>query len=484
VAIVGYEKLVGTLDDANAILKVLSKSGTGQKQTAYVSFITGPSRTTDIEKTLALGVHGPKELHIVFVDAGRKAMAADDDLREALYCIKCGACLNMCPVYRSVGGHAYGNAYMGGIGSIVTAFHRDLAASEDTLALCAGCGYCESICPSRIGTPRMVRELRTRLAARNGLPFAEQAAYAALRHPGFFRNALKTARTFQPAFTDGKGFLRELPLVSDSMGGKSMPGLAKRFLRDILPERSGVAGKTTVSLYAGCMLEFVYPEIGEAIWQVLEKSAVAAVFAQDQCCCGAPALYAGDVDTARKLMIDNIAALEAGSPDYIVTGCPTCAVMLKEQAPRLLAGTDWEARANELAAKVMDFSRFAAEVLDIRPEVGGERGKVTYHDPCHQVRGLGTGGCSRDLIARCGMDLVEMTDSDECCGFAGSYSIKQPGVSGSIMNRKLEHIHETGATAVATDCPGCIMQIGGGLAKRGSAVRVLHTAQLIAERLA
>jgi L-lactate utilization protein LutB len=90
---VGYEKLVPGIDEAAAIIKLLSKSGTGQKMTSYVSFITGPSRTSDIEKTLTLGCHGPKEVHIVFVDNGRLAMLDDPDFREALCCIKCGACL-------------------------------------------------------------------------------------------------------------------------------------------------------------------------------------------------------------------------------------------------------------------------------------------------------------------------------------------------------------------------------------------------------
>lgn len=146
----------------------------------------------------------------------------------------------------------------------------------------------------------------------------------------------------------------------------------------------------------------------------------------------------------------------------------------------LLAGTMWQERAAKLAAKVMDFSQFAADVLDMQIGQGGSE-RVTYHDPCHQARGLKTSGFSRELIARAGMELVEMEDADECCGFAGSYSIKQPGISAAILERKLAHVEETGAQIVATDCPGCIMQIRGGLMARGSAIRVCHTAQLIAE---
>lgn len=487
VAILGYEKLVATMDEATAILKVLARSATGQKQTAYVSFITGPSRTTDIEKTLALGVHGPKELHIIFVDGGRKALAEDEACREALYCIKCGACLNLCPVYRSVGGHAYGNAYMGGIGSVLTAFHRSLDAAEDTLALCAGCGYCTSICPSKIDTPRMVLELRNRLIRSRGMPLTSLLPLAVLRRSSTFRRVLGTFREFQPAVMTKNGTLIELPLLSDLFGGKKIPGLASKFLSELLPNCSKGTGSMTVGLYAGCMLEFVYPEIGQAIWDVLGRSGVDAVFPKDQVCCGAPALYIGDFETARYLAAENIRVLGEHLPDYIVTGCPTCAVMLKQRFPVLLQGTEWEDRAKSVAQRVVDFSQFAVDVLNLelsgiskpKADESGSHNRVTYHDPCHQVRGLGTSQFPREIIRRAGAELVEMESCDECCGFAGLYSLKQPDISASILERKIACICETGAKTVITDCPGCILQIKGGLAKKGISIDVCHTAQFI-----
>ena len=479
VAIVGYEKLVSSMDDATAILKVLSKSATGQKQTAYVSFITGPSRTSDIEKTLALGVHGPIELHIIFVDAGRKAMAADEEFKEALYCIKCGACLNTCPAYESIGGHAYGNAYMGGIGSIITAFHRNLDATEDTLSLCTGCGYCKSFCPARIDTPRMVLNLKKRLMNAHGMPLLGKIGMGALSNPALFEKAARFGAWAQSKFVTESGALMEIPFIEGIVGQREFPALAPRFLRDILPEKHDGSGETTVTFYAGCMIDFIYPEIGEAIWTVITKSGATALYPRDQACCGAPALYTGDLATVRKLAAYNIALLENGSPLHIITGCPTCAMMLKERFPEVMKGTEWEERAARIAEKVMDFSTFATDVLDLKLNSGSE-GKVTYHDPCHLVRGLGTSDRPRELIRRTGSELVEMEDCDQCCGFAGSYSVRQSGISNAILGRKIAHIEETGAETVATDCPGCIMQIRGGLRKRKSPIEVLHTAEIIA----
>ncbi|MEE9202730.1 MAG: lactate utilization protein B, partial [Dehalococcoidia bacterium] len=122
-ALLGMDKVIPSLREAVPILQVLAPSATGQAFTSYVSFITGPSRTADIENVLTLGVHGPGEVHIVLLDNGRTAMREDPRFREALYCIRCAACLNLCPVFQLVGGHTFGHVYIGGIGAIFTAFY-------------------------------------------------------------------------------------------------------------------------------------------------------------------------------------------------------------------------------------------------------------------------------------------------------------------------------------------------------------------------
>lgn len=476
VAIVGYEKLVESMDDANAILKLLSKSGTGQRATAYVSYITGPSRTTDIEKTLALGVHGPKEVHVVLVDNGRLDVLEDPELREALYCIKCGACLNVCPVYRAIGGHAYGNSYMGGIGAIVTAFHKSLKSAEETLDLCNGCGMCTTVCPSKIDIPDLTNELRHRLVDQNGLkPASRLLLHGLLKNPNLMRKCIGLARFFQGPFTkDGR--TRHLPFIPDF---RTNPSIAAKSLRDILPSilTPSESPKTRVALYAGCMADFIYPEIGESAAKVMVDGGAEVLFPSDQCCCGAPALYCGDIETAIDLAKRNIAASEAGNPDYVVTVCPTCAVALKEDFPRLLSGSQWSDRANAVASKVMDFSEFAFNVLKLKPEQSKRR--VTYHDPCHQVRGVGDSNAPRELLRQCGAEVVEMPECDVCCGFAGSYSMKLPDISESILARKLKNITSVEPEIVVTDCPGCIMQIRGGLEKSGSKIKVCHTAEML-----
>lgn len=479
VAVVGYEKLVETMDDANDILKLLSKSGTGQRMTAYVSYITGPSRTTDIEKTLAIGVHGPKEVHIVLVDNGRMKMREDEEIREALYCIKCGACLNVCPVYRAIGGHAYANTYMGGIGAVVTSFHRSLDAAADTLELCNGCRRCVTVCPAKVDVPEMTLELKHRVVEKDGLGLAARLIFrGVLKNPDVMRHGVGVARFMQTPFNKN-GRISHVPFMP---GFRTTPAIAAKPLRERIPSQIPAVGtaKTRVTLYAGCMAEYIYPEIGESAARAMSANGAEVLLPSEQACCGAPAVYAGDLETAVHLAKRNILALEEGDPEYIVTVCPTCAVALTREFPKLLAGTEWESRALAIASKVRGFSEFALNVLGVEhPETST---RVTYHDPCHQARGVGGAESPRELLTKAGYDLVEMPESDVCCGFAGSYSIKQPEISASILERKMKNIESVEPEMVVTDCPGCIMQIRGGLEKRGSGIRVCHMAELIFAR--
>ena len=148
--------------------------------------------------------------------------------------------------------------------------------------------------------------------------------------------------------------------------------------------------------------------------------------------------------------------------------------------------------ARLLSEKVFDFSEFARDVIGLGGEDSAAEnepvsGAVTYHDPCHLRRGMNVSRQPRELIRASGYELVEMADSDVCCGFAGSYSFAYPEISEGILKRKIECIRSAeinGATIVATDCPGCVLQLRGGLDKAGVGMAVRHTAQIVWERLA
>ena len=156
VAITGMEKVVPSIEDMGIMLRLLIRSATGQRISSYVTAVTGPRRADDED--------GPEEFHLVIVDNGRSRLLADPDLREALYCLRCGACLNACPVYRKVGGHSYGWVYPGPIGAIVSPMLTNLSDAKDLPYASSLCGACKEACPVKINMPRMLLYLRRQLA--------------------------------------------------------------------------------------------------------------------------------------------------------------------------------------------------------------------------------------------------------------------------------------------------------------------------------
>src|SRR5256885_1030639 len=169
IAVVGIEKIVPTIDDAIAIVKLLARSGTGQKITSYTQFITGPSRSADIELKAQIGVHGPKELHFVLLDNGRTAMRDDPFARDALRCIRCGACSNVCPSYQEVGGHVFGHIYTGPIGLVVSPWHHGIDSVAHEQALCMGCNACDTVCPVSIPLASLITDVRAKAVERPGI---------------------------------------------------------------------------------------------------------------------------------------------------------------------------------------------------------------------------------------------------------------------------------------------------------------------------
>ncbi|MEM1546144.1 MAG: lactate utilization protein B [Candidatus Methanomethylicia archaeon] len=162
VVIAGLEKILPTLIDATMLVEVVSRYAS-YYMPSFVSIISGPSKTGDIEKTQVLGVHGPREVHIILLDNGRSEVAKDSLFRQALYCIRCGACLYECPIYQIVAGN-FGYTYFGGIGAIWTAFiDRELNYASLIAFTCTLCGRCKVKCPMNIDTPKMVLKLRENL---------------------------------------------------------------------------------------------------------------------------------------------------------------------------------------------------------------------------------------------------------------------------------------------------------------------------------
>ncbi len=236
VGITGIEKVIPSLQDLAVFLRLLPRSATGQRLTSYVSMVTGPRRSDDED--------GPEEFHLVLVDNGRSRLLADPDLREALYCIRCGACLNICPVYGKIGGHAYGWVYPGPIGAIVSPALVGLKEAKDLPQASSLCGACREVCPIRINIPRMLLHLRHRLAegsndseksATTGEVQAAQAYSWLMSNPAALSAAAKVGRMVQKPFVSGDKVNKRvpLPLVSRWTEGRDLPAMPRRTFREV-----------------------------------------------------------------------------------------------------------------------------------------------------------------------------------------------------------------------------------------------------------
>jgi L-lactate dehydrogenase complex protein LldF len=227
VAVMGLEKVVPSMTDLMVFLAILARSATGQKLSSYTTLVRGPRQRGELE--------GPEELHLILMDSGRSRQISGP-LREALYCLRCGACLNVCPVYRQIGGHAYGHTYPGPIGILLTAMLKGTEAVRDLAHASSLCGACKDVCPVRIDIPRMLVELREKLDEERIAPASERLVFKAFRRllssPAAFALSARAGRLFQRPFVQ-RGRLRGLPLFFGKWtASRDLPPVAAKTFRE------------------------------------------------------------------------------------------------------------------------------------------------------------------------------------------------------------------------------------------------------------
>jgi L-lactate dehydrogenase complex protein LldF len=483
VVLAGWEKLVPTWEDAATQVRLLARSGTAQDITVYTTFITGPDRPD-------------RELHIVIVDNGRSEMAADPAFEEALRCIRCAACADVCPPYQVVGGHAFGFVYSGAIGLVNTAFHHGLEAAAGPQSLCVSCHACATVCPVSIPLPRLILDVRHRVAARRGLPFAKRLALAVWVRPRLFSTLLGLARWLQMPFVRGKHLRLPLP---KALRWRTAPALAPRparatlLGRDFAPERQGPLAQSearglTVAYFLQCVTDQFAPEQAAAAVRVLQACGARVVVPAGQHCCGLPAHDAGDRAAARAMARQTIATLEAVEADWIVTAAASCAVALIHDYGELLRDdAGWRGRAEALAARTLDLVSFLERVAKLPAgALAGPRDadRFTYHSFCHSTNVLGISESAPRLLRDvCGLELRELPEGEVCCGFGGSTSMDHPDVARAIATRKLDNVAQTEATILVTDNPGCLLHLRGAADARGMDLRLAHVAEILADGL-
>ena len=485
VALAGLDKLVPALDDALTALQVLPRNATGQRLTSYVTFIDG---ATACSKSPT----GRKILHIVLLDNGRAELARDPLFSQIYRCVRCGACANVCPVFRLVGGHRMGHVYVGAIGLVLTYLYHDRAAAKKLCQNCVGCGACKDVCSGGIDLPRLIQEIRARFAQEDGEPMASRLARYAMRKRTTFHRLLRFMRFAQKPFAGKDGFVRHLPMaLFGKQGFKSLPTLAKKSFRELWEERDSwlvvrdseqrtanpEPRTTKIALFAGCALDFSLPHQLVAAMKVFAHFGVEVEFPMEQTCCGLPLVSLGEKETALDVARQNVAAF-AGEYDAIVTLCASCASHLRHWYKATLG-----AEAEAFSAKVTDFSSFAHDRLGLaEKDFARLDWKVAYHASCHLCRELGVKEAPRALISAAA-HYTPTPEEESCCGFGGSWSMKFPAISRELMRKKLDNACSGDATHLALDCPGCTIQLRGGADREKRPIQVVHVAEVLAAAL-
>ncbi|MBI2524745.1 MAG: (Fe-S)-binding protein [Candidatus Rokubacteria bacterium] len=397
-------------------------------------------------------------------------------------CVHCGICLPQCPTYRVLGEEMdspRGRLYLmraaaeGRIGLTPTlARHLDL---------CLGCRGCESACPSGVPFGTLLEATRSQLE-RQGVraPGSDHGGLSMLLqwfpYPGRLGALLPWLRLYQSSGL--QRLVRGLGLLAPFRRLRAMEALLPRLpaavaLPEVTPARGKARGRA--GLLVGCVQRHFFPDVNAQTARLLAAAGYDVVAPREQGCCGALHLHSGRLDDFRVLARQLMRAFPA-DVDVIVTNAAGCGSALKEYG-RWLEGSEAEA----FSQKVKDISEV---LVDAELPLGPLPVTVTYQDACHLAHGQKVRAEPRLLLGRIpGLRLVEMADSDLCCGSAGVYNLLEPGMAAELGRRKVERIRESGVSLVAAGNPGCIMQIEQACRGLGLPVEVLHPVTLLARAL-
>lgn len=468
IAIITVDKIVATMEQAITLIKALVASASGKRLTSYVSFISGPSSTTDIEKEPVIGVHGPEELHIIILDNGRLTLAESEKYREILTCLKCGGCMLVCPVFQILGGHVFGGpVYPGGIGLLFTLMTRAADEISFPLSLCADCKKCETFCPVGIHTGELILRLKNDLGPRWG-----EKILSFFMQKRRLQDKIIQLLNFGQKFWTENNYWKPLPLIWTK--DKKIPLLKPRPKAQARKNERLFKDKPGVYLFEGCLNRFFFPQIAEKIGRSLESLGFEPFISADQVCCGAPSLHLGDEPGLKNLLVRNLNSWKKEKPAIILTFCPTGYHVLKKIYPQIEPEAKvWEPRIHDL------ISFLEISGLRLIPEKSLRNKRIFYHPPCHL---LARGQKIEERIAfleKAGLQIITEGSHSACCGFGGVFSFRHPEVARRLWEKKKERITSLKPEIIITECPGCLFQLRSGLAEEIGIEGIYHLAEII-----
>jgi len=417
---------------------------------------------------------------------------------QLVACRRCGLCQAVCPLFAETGREAdVARGKLALLSGLAQEILKNPQGVQDHLSRCLLCGACAANCPSGVKVLDIFIKARAILAGYLGLSPVKKAVFRGfLSQPAWFNRILAWGARFQGIFVKPVD-----DLLGSSCARFLSPLLAPRHFKPLAPipfnlkvpcrDTDPGASGLRVAFFVGCLVDKLYPQVGDAVLRVLAHHGVGLHLPAGQGCCGIPALSGGDIQTFRHLVRLNLRLLDdpAAPCDYLVTACATCSSTIKTLWPLMMQDCPpaEQARLKALAAKTLDISQFLVDKVGVGPIAAGPKDgriPVTYHDPCHLKKSLGVAAQPRALIqANPAYLLREMPESDWCCGCGGSFTLQHYETSAAIGRRKRDHIAASQCRVVATGCPACMLQITDMLSQAGLRVQVKHAVEIYAESL-
>jgi Fe-S oxidoreductase len=463
VVIIGIEKIVASWTDAAGLATAHAVSATGQRTTVYISCISQ-------RQPLAGSLDG-REFHVIILDNGRSAMRDDPEFRDALNCIRCGACMNICPTYGVVGGHAFGYIYPGPIGIPWTAKVHGLDEAAFS-QLCVSCGLCKEICPVDIDISMMIARVKEQRVKQNGQLFVN----------GFLGSSESLARLSSATapFSNwmlSRGLVRYL--MEKTVGidrRRTLPKFSRKRLRSRLarvPIGDGSAGK--IVFFPDLYADYNEPELGVKAVTLLQRLGYTVEIPELKWS-GMPYISYGELGKAKEVARFNLDVLTryADAGYEIVSTEPTAVYLLKDVYTNLIP-TEGAKAVAERSHGFFEYIRPRLGELEMRPTIKTDS-PVGFHIPCHE-RALTAGVPAVDFLKAASYD-IRIIETGTCCGMAGTFGMKRGPIgydlSMAVGEGLFKLVRESGCNVMATESSVCSIQI-----EDGTAVNVLHPLDMV-----
>jgi len=390
-------------------------------------------------------------------------------------CVRCGSCRQVCPVFNVT--HEEPSVARGKI-FLANLINEGKAELDREAAhffnLCTTCLRCAEICPVMVDYESIIISARALAVEKFGLPAEKKVAVKLFSNRKFLEALGKFASPLTKLITKKSRSPqnRLLPLEVPKLGKVLLPQLQSRPFNEKdrwYPAKGKEKGK--LLFFTGCMFNNFYTKTAENVVKVLNALGYSVFVPREQFCCGAPAFFSGDLKTFEKMKEKNLEGLSSAEVDAVVTACATCGHVLKREY-------------GELPFEKFELVELLFENLEeISKWKYPGKLKVTWHHPCHIVRGQKIPRHYPIDVLKVlrNVEFVEMPESDNCCGMGGSFKLSHPQISREIQLKKAKNADSTGAEVVLTECPGCVMNIAEGLERVGSKAVSLHIADILAD---